>query len=89
LGVSIQVVGSSFDLEGSSDEAGGRASEDLQREFRDGRASSGVVGSPFEVARRSSQVVGSSDEDLGRAGDVPGGLSDGQRRTTEVAGRSV
>jgi hypothetical protein len=30
LGVSIQVVGSSFDLEGSSDEAGGRASEDLE-----------------------------------------------------------
>jgi hypothetical protein len=67
LGVSIQIVGSSFDIEGSSEEAGGRASEDLERGFRDGRASSGVVGSPFEVARRSSQVVESSDDDLGRA----------------------
>ena len=50
LGVSIQVVGSSFDIEGSSDEAGGRASEDLERGSDDGRASSGVVGGPFEVA---------------------------------------
>ena len=34
MGVSIQIVGSSFDIEGSSDEAGGRASEDLECGFR-------------------------------------------------------
>jgi hypothetical protein len=34
LGVSIQIARSSFDIEGRSDEAGGRASEDLERGFR-------------------------------------------------------
>jgi hypothetical protein len=60
----------------TSREARTRPGEELPRTWNvgsdDGRASSGVVGSLFEVARRSSQVVGSSDEDLGRADGVPG-----------------
>jgi hypothetical protein len=60
----------------TSREARTRPGEERPRTWNvgsdDGRASLGVVGSPFEVARRSSHVVESSDEDLGRAGDVLG-----------------